>query len=111
VSVSICLDAGHGSRDPGAMARDLTEKELNLELARLLRDRLEAEGIRVLMTRSEHRTATLAERVRAVAGTRALLSLDHNASGNAGAPGRRSLPERKPLVPRGQPGPGRKPLP
>lgn len=87
MSVYVCLDAGHGGRDPGAIANDLTEKDLNLELAVLIRDRMEAEGVRVLMTRSEDRAVTLQARVRAAAGAKALISLHHNASGNASARG------------------------
>lgn len=83
----VCLDAGHGGRDPGAVANDLTEKEINLELASLMRDRIEAGGVRVCTTRSDDRAVTLQARVRAAAGARALISIHHNASGNAGARG------------------------
>jgi len=57
----VCLDAGHGGWDPGWERNDLidppyrppfvNEAELNLGMALMLRDVLEAEGITVIMTR------------------------------------------------------------
>ena len=50
---TVILDAGHGGEDGGAVsASGILEKDLNLEIAFLLRDLLEANGIRVIMTRS-----------------------------------------------------------
>ena len=49
----ILVDAGHGGTDGGAKAHDsgVWEKELNLQVALLLRDDLEENGARVVMTR------------------------------------------------------------
>ncbi len=57
----VCLDAGHGGWDPGWERNDLidppyappfvNEAELNLGMALMLRDALEAEDITVVMTR------------------------------------------------------------
>ena len=49
----IVLDPGHGGPDPGAVRREgeTTEKHVNLEVARRLRDLLVAGGARVLLTR------------------------------------------------------------
>lgn len=63
----IVIDAGHGGKDVGALARDengeilldsngkylLQEKHVNLVIAQKIRDRLQAMGIRVLMTRDD----------------------------------------------------------
>jgi len=68
----IVLDPGHGGVDVGARAADVTEKNLTLDLARLLRDELTARlQVRVLLTRDDDRTmsaeqrAEFANRVRA----------------------------------------------
>ncbi|MBQ7170647.1 MAG: N-acetylmuramoyl-L-alanine amidase [Clostridia bacterium] len=50
----IVLDPGHGGEDGGAVAPDGTqEKTLNLALSLSLKDLFEAEGYRVVMTRTE----------------------------------------------------------
>lgn len=53
--VCILVDAGHGGYDGGARAADngLWEKEYNLRMALQIRDALEAQGARVIMTRTE----------------------------------------------------------
>jgi N-acetylmuramoyl-L-alanine amidase len=66
----VVLDAGHGGADEGVSAGGLTEKQLTLELARLLRDELERRGIaRVVLTRDDDRALT--PRQRAEAGNHA----------------------------------------
>ena len=50
----IVLDPGHGGFDPGKVGiNDAPEKEVNLEVAKLVRDFLEASGVKVVMTREE----------------------------------------------------------
>ena len=55
----IVIDAGHGDFDPGAVAGNFDEKDLNLAIALALRDYFEAGGYTVLMTRTDD--TTLAE--------------------------------------------------
>lgn len=55
---TVCIDAGHGAHDTGAVleAEDGTvryEKDDNLRLAKLVKKELEAYGIKVLMTRED----------------------------------------------------------
>ncbi len=48
----VVVDAGHGGKDPGKVGVNGTlEKDINLEIALLLKDALEEQGITVVMTR------------------------------------------------------------
>ncbi len=50
--VCVVIDAGHGGTDPGKVGiNDQLEKDINLEIAIMLKDFLQAEGIQVIMTR------------------------------------------------------------
>ena len=49
---TICLDAGHGGRDPGNLHGNLREKDLTLTLAQELEVLLRQAGYKVVMTRS-----------------------------------------------------------
>ena len=51
---TVVIDAGHGGEDGGTVSADGTpEKDLNLDIAFRLRDLLTADGIPVVMTRTE----------------------------------------------------------
>ncbi len=52
---TIILDAGHGGIDPGAMSDDKTilEKDINLQIAKKLKELIEASGGSVILTREE----------------------------------------------------------
>ncbi len=53
-TATVVIDAGHGGEDGGAVGiNGCIEKELNLEIALILRDLLEASGVNVKMTRTE----------------------------------------------------------
>lgn len=50
----VVIDAGHGGVDGGAESADgVIEKDVNLKIAMLLKERLEDEGIGVVMTRED----------------------------------------------------------
>ncbi|MGI6007554.1 MAG: N-acetylmuramoyl-L-alanine amidase [Ruminococcus sp.] len=51
---TVVVDPGHGGRDPGKVGKGgVLEKDINLAIAEKVKDRLESEGIRVVMTRTE----------------------------------------------------------
>ena len=53
-NITVIIDAGHGGEDGGATGDDGTlEKDLNLDIAFKLRDMLLANGVRVIMTRTQ----------------------------------------------------------
>ncbi len=60
----VCIDAGHGGRDHGKESADgVLEKDVNLAIARTVRDRIQAElGLEVVMTRDDDRMVELVER-------------------------------------------------
>lgn len=61
---TIVIDPGHGGKDPGAVGKSVYEKDIALEVAKNLRDRLLAhENYRVLMTRETDVTMSLNNRV------------------------------------------------
>ncbi len=79
----VVLDAGHGGHDEGATGPSgLREKELVLDVARRLATRLEARGLRVILTRREDRFLSLEERTAVANDARAdlFLSIHANAS-------------------------------
>ncbi len=59
---TICLDAGHGGKDPGNQASGKREKDLTLRLAADLRDELRKMGFKVVFSRTSDRYVELAER-------------------------------------------------
>lgn len=64
--IVICLDAGHGGDDPGAVNGDRQEKDDNLNMALAVRDALDAAGhdnLEVILTREDDTALTLEERV------------------------------------------------
>ena len=92
---TVLVDAGHGGKDNGGMSswrmpNALREKDLTLDTARRLQNRLQKAGFRVVMTRKDDRFIELDDRVamanRRGAGT-ILVSIHYNATGNSSAHG------------------------
>ncbi|MFB4165265.1 N-acetylmuramoyl-L-alanine amidase [Alteribacillus sp. JSM 102045] len=60
---TIVIDAGHGAHDSGASANGLVEKEVVLDVALEVEERLEDSDVNVVMTRSDDTFLELNERV------------------------------------------------
>lgn len=88
---TIVLDPGHGGRDQGAAnARyGLTEKSLNLQVARGLAKRLNAVGFRVALTRQDDRYLSLEQRTQMANKAQAdlFISIHFNAAQSKAASG------------------------
>ncbi len=87
---TVILDPGHGGKDPGAVGPAGTrEKDVNLEIALVTAEILEAQGVNVILTRTEDVFVELAERP-GVAGPEdvdAFVSIHSNASNSSSANG------------------------
>ena len=86
----ITVDAGHGGHDPGAKGwNGLKEKTVNLDVARRLRDLLQQDGFRVILTRSDDRFIPLYGRpaIANRAGSDLFISIHANASRSRTADG------------------------
>lgn len=89
----ICIDPGHGGRDPGACAQGAQEKDIVLKISLQLRDLLTRAGFIVVMTRETDKhlgsdvSADLRERARIsdAAGAIVFFSIHLNAGGGRGA--------------------------
>lgn len=79
----IALDPGHGGEETGAEYYGLQEKNINLQMAELLKKELEQyTGVKVVLVRENDEIVTLGERARRAGEVNAdiLLSLHFNAS-------------------------------
>jgi N-acetylmuramoyl-L-alanine amidase len=79
----VVIDAGHGGHDPGAVGRSgLKEKDVNLDIAKRLANRLKQEGVEVVMTRSSDVFIPLGKRVEIANNAKAnlFISIHANAS-------------------------------
>src|SRR6188768_4241371 len=87
----VVIDPGHGGSNTGASGCLLGsyEKQVTLAVARVLQNRLEREGVKVVMTRERDRYLTLRERVRRANAARpdCFLSLHTNAAPDHGRRG------------------------
>lgn len=81
----VAIDAGHGGPYKGAVGvAGVEEKDVNLDLAHMLREALEKRGAKVTMTRSEDVDVSMSERVLMLrkADPNLLISIHCNAGGS-----------------------------
>ena len=60
--IVICIDAGHGGEDVGAILAKRYEKDDTLKIAKLVQKNLKKQGVKVIMTRTKDSTVSLEER-------------------------------------------------
>lgn len=84
----VWIDAGHGGKDPGAVANGVLEKDIALKVSLGIKARLEAdyEGVQVLLSRSTDVFLELPDRTAKAnaAGADILVSIHCNAGGGKG---------------------------
>ena len=89
-TADIVLDPGHGGPEPGAVGPGgLTERELNLAVARMTVDALAAEGVVAVLARTGDYRQSLPSRVAVATALepKAFVSLHHNAAPDESRPG------------------------
>ncbi len=59
---TICIDAGHGGKDPGACAGGVREKDIALSVAKKIRVHLRAAMYSVILTREQDKFVSLGNR-------------------------------------------------
>lgn len=81
---SVCIDAGHGGSETGTSNQDLLEKDINLKVAKTLKEKLKTAGYIVYMTREDDVFLTNADRYNYCNSQNAtiLVSIHHNGSTN-----------------------------
>ncbi len=79
----IVIDAGHGGKDPGCLDNGLMEKDITLDVSKMLGNRIEREmGIKVIYTRTEDEFIPLWKRTKIAndSGGKLFISIHVNAS-------------------------------
>ena len=74
---SVVIDAAHGGRDPGAISiiDSTSEKDIVLQISKLVKTELENEGIKSLLTREHDRFLSLKDRVNLAENSNANLNI------------------------------------
>lgn len=85
----VFIDAGHGGTDGGCLKGDIVEKDINLAIAKLVKDKLTDAGLKVIMSRNNDTYVTKEDRViRAnAAGADIYVSIHQNFSDESGVKG------------------------
>ena len=60
----VVIDAGHGGTDPGAVSKDIIEKEYTLKISQYMNNRFRELGVPVYMTRNNDETLSREERIK-----------------------------------------------
>lgn len=85
--MKVFIGVGHGGSDPGAVANNTKEKDLNLSIALACRDMLERHGVSVKMSRTKDENDTLSSEIAECNAYSPDLAVDvhNNAGGGDGA--------------------------
>lgn len=96
----VVLDFGHGGHDSGATSQWATEKNVVLAVGLMVRDQLEAAGMRVILTRDDDYFLTLQERSEfATSDRNVFVSIHANSAENRSAHGIETWVFGEPLDP------------
>ena len=89
----VIIDAGHGGSAPGAIYKDMVEKELNLDIAQRLNSLLEKKGVKTYMIRDDDSDVAIFERayIANKLGGSLFMSIHNNAMDDPGYGGTMTL--------------------
>lgn len=89
MTIKVCIDAGHGGHDPGAVNGSKHEAVAALAIAKKVGAQLKAKGVTVKYTRSSDKYVTLSDRCRISNefGADAFVSIHLNSATNTDATG------------------------
>lgn len=81
--MKVCIDAGHGGKDSGAVGATVSEKWITLDVANRIAQKLQNSGIDVVMTRDSDYFVELADRTKIAnnAGADVFVSIHCNSAG------------------------------
>lgn len=84
--MKVFIGVGHGGSDPGAVANNTQEKDLNLSIALACRDVLERHGVEVRMSRTKDENDPLSEEIKEcnAYGPDLAVEIHNNAGGGDG---------------------------
>ena len=84
--MKVFIGVGHGGSDPGAVANNTKEKDLNLSIALACRDVLERHGVEVRMSRTKDENDPLSEEIKEcnAYGPDLAVEIHNNAGGGDG---------------------------
>lgn len=84
--MKVFISAGHGGSDPGAVANNTKEKDLNLSIALACRDELVRHGVDVKMSRTKDENDPLSDEIKEcnAYGPDLAVSIHNNAGGGDG---------------------------
>lgn len=84
--MKVFIGVGHGGSDPGAVANNTKEKDLNLSIALACRDVLEKHGVEVRMSRTKDENDPLSEEIKEcnAYGPDLAVEIHNNAGGGDG---------------------------
>lgn len=91
--MKICIDPGHGGKDPGAVSGGVQEKDINLAIALKLASKLIGTGHKTILSRRTDRFVALWDRAVHANDMEAdiFVSIHNNAAGNTEAQGTETL--------------------
>lgn len=84
MDITVFLSAGHGGSDPGAVAYNLKEKDVNLHTLLACNDELIAHGIKTVLSRTTDENDPVGEEVREANASGATLAVSFHANAGGG---------------------------
>ena len=82
--MKVFIGVGHGGKDPGAVAQGLLEKDINLDMALMLKSELEKYGVTAVISRTSDLSHTASQRINMANRSGADLAVDLHVNAGGG---------------------------